>query len=326
LSVGCSSDGKDDTSGGDVALVANCGPGALTPCSSYLTPTADGAGDLTTFGSYGAVMDINVGTGFEIEPEANDTDPDFCNNFAKGFGEDPSLTEQVLDLRDTDLRLYTVFRPANWVDGEKYPVLTWGNGTCAQPGSYAALLMHAASYGFVVVAANGRFVANGAQLTALDYAAHANEDPASPYFGRLDLTKVGAWGHSQGGGATVAAAKDDRVLNAIVFNGGPTASKPFLAVSSDRDIGNPTPESYRAATEAAPKGSFVFFHKVPETGGSLTGHLTLMMQPSRVVDAATGFWRLVFKNDAKAKALYIGSTCGLCGKDDDFEFGEHGFD
>jgi hypothetical protein len=341
---GCSSSGASGGAGtpltggtggasGGVALTPNCAPDNLVPvagtnlstaCSSYVTPTADGTGIVTQLGSYGAVAENNVGQGYEITPNAQDT-VQFCTTFAQSFGEDPKLTAQVLDLRGTDLQLYTVFRPARWVEGEKYPIITWGNGTCAQPGAYAALLMDVASHGFFVVAANGRFVANGAQTKALDFVFAANEDSTSPYYHRLDTTKVGAMGHSQGSAATVAAAADSRIQAAICFNGGAVpAPKPFLAVSGDRDINNPTVDSYRTMVNAAPEGAFVFFHNVPQTGGTLTGHLTLMMQPDRAIAFTAGWWEYILNGDTKARDLFVGASCGLCGQDADFEYGENG--
>jgi len=324
--MGCSSDSKDaapptqEEEDGGIPLKARCEPGSVENCSSYVTPTTDGNGILTEFGPYGAVMEINKGAGYEIEPAANDTKA-FCETFANIFGEDPALTAQVLDLRDTDLRLYTVFRPVKWKAGEKYPIITWGNGTCAQPGAYAAVLMHVASHGFVVVAANGRFVANGAQVKALDFMFAANDDPASEYYQRLDTSKVGAMGHSQGSGATVAAANDERVDDVILFNGGQKAGKPFLAISGDRDINNPTVDMYRTGTNDSPKGAFLFYHQIPQTGGTLTGHLTVMMQPDRVTDATTGWWKYVLNGDKTSRDMFVGSSCGLCGKDAEFEFG-----
>jgi hypothetical protein len=176
-------------SDGGVALTAKCvaddllppapaGTGLGKACSSYVTPTSDGEGVITEFGRYGALVEGNTGAAFAVTPNSADTAAS-CQSIASSFGEDPNLTSGVLDLRGADLSLYTVFRPANWVDGEKYPVITWGNGTCAYPGSYAALLGHVASHGFVVVASNGRFVANGAQKNALDFVFSANDDSSS---------------------------------------------------------------------------------------------------------------------------------------------------
>ena len=45
----------------------------------------------------------------------------------------------------------------------------------------------------------------------------------------------------------------------------------------------------------------------------------------RRLDATVGFWQLIFNDDSKAKDLYVGSSCGLCGHSTDYEFGENGF-
>jgi hypothetical protein len=312
---------------GGVALKADCTPddlhalktGDTLSCSSYVTPTVDGTGIKTQLGPYGVTFDLNVGKDFAIPPNAADT-PAFCTAFAGTFGEDPTLTAKVLDLGNTDLSLYTVFKPANPKAGEKYPIITWGNGTCAQPGSYAALLASVASNGYFVVAANGRFVANGAQTKALDFMFAANDDKTSPYYQMLDTTKVGAMGHSQGSAATITAASDSRISAVILFNGGTSAVKKFLAVSGDRDIGNPTVASYQSGTH----GSYLFFHKIPQTGGTLTGHLTLMMQPDRVIDPTVNWWQMTMRADATAKNMFVGSSCGLCNKAADFDYGEKG--
>jgi dienelactone hydrolase len=57
------------------------------------------------------------------------------------------------------------------------------------------------------------------------------------------MTKVGATGHSQGGGATVTAASDSRISALLIWNASTSASKPFLAVSGDSDITGFTPTS-----------------------------------------------------------------------------------
>jgi hypothetical protein len=306
----------------DTLLPPLPGTGLGKACSSFVTPTSDGKGILTEFGPYGAMVEGNTGKAFAVTPSASEGS---CTAIAGSFGEDPNLTKDVLNLHGADLSLYTVFRPANWVDGEKYPIITWGNGTCAYPGSYSAVLAHVASHGFVVVASNGRFVANGAQKKGLDFMFAANEDSASPYYHRLDTTNVGAMGHSQGSGATVTVASDPRVKYVILFNGGTTAPKPFLAISGDKDIGNPTVASYRSGVNAAPKAAFIFYHKILQTTGSVTGHLVLMMQPDRVVDATTGWWKYTLKGDmGAARDLFVGDSCGLCGKAADFDYGQHG--
>ncbi|HEX6241900.1 MAG TPA: hypothetical protein VFZ61_13420 [Polyangiales bacterium] len=303
-----------------------------TACASQMTakiPLSDGGviGDLELKGGpYGAYVEWNEGARFATADNFLELT---CDLVASSFGEPASVTQDVLDLRGQDLKLYTVFRPACMRDGETYPVITWGNGTCGQTGGYGSLLANLASHGFVVVAANSRWT-NGDEkvmLRALDFAKAANEDPSHVLYKRLNLDKVGAMGHSQGSGATVAASTDPRIDALILWNGGTAGSnvKPFLSVSGDRDIGDPTVAAVRDGANAATQpGAWLFYHQVPVTGGNFTGHLTLMMQPERVTEATVAWWKYMLKGDQEAKKAFIGSDCGLCNKKDQFEFGLNG--
>jgi hypothetical protein len=96
--------------------------------------------------------------------------------------------------------------------GVTHPVIIWGNGTGASPGTYQALLSHWASHGFIVAAANTSSAGNGtAMLACLNTMTTNNGNQASRFFQRVDVTRVGASGHSQGGGGTIMAGRDARV-------------------------------------------------------------------------------------------------------------------
>jgi Chlorophyllase len=298
---------------------------------SSTNPATQACGSLTSplgkdikLGQYGAVMELNVGAGFENTVNGNDSPGNtYCSGFANGFAEDPKLTTQLLDVGNIDFALYTLYRPANWPDG-KVPVLSWGNGTCAQPEGYGTLLRYIASQGFVIIAANSRFVGTGTEIKhGLDFAAAANDDPKSSLHGHLDLDKMGVMGHSQGSAGALLASGDDRVTAAILFNGGNSIAKPFMAVSGEFDIGGTTAATMQTALDGATEGSYLYFHN-PYGQGQFRGHLVLMMTPERLTDAAAGFWQLVFRNDSEAQKLFVGESCGLCGKSADFDFGEKG--
>jgi hypothetical protein len=250
-----------------------------------------------------------------------------CSFAAAAFGEPQSVTDDVLNLRGQDLALYTVFRPACMKDDETYPVITWGNGTCGQSGGYSTLLATVASHGFVVIAANSRWTdgGNNEMLKALDFAAAANEDEKSPLYHKLNLAKIGAMGHSQGASATAHAGVDPRIKALILWNGGAASSdKPFLSVSGERDITMATPASMAQAVDAATQpGAWLFYHQVLVTGGSVTGHLTLMEQGERVTEPAIAWWKYMLNDDPEAKKMFVGPTCGLCSSKDEFEYGQH---
>jgi hypothetical protein len=64
---------------------------------------------------------------------------------------------------------------------------------------------------------------------------------------------------------------------------------------------------------------------IPGTG-ALSGHLTLMTEPHRVVDATTGWWLYTLKGDTTARDLFVGDSCGLCNMDASFEYGQKGLE
>ncbi|MET0286810.1 MAG: hypothetical protein ABW352_20175 [Polyangiales bacterium] len=300
-----------------------------TACASLTTPeiplTSGAKWGNTEIpgGPYGAIVDWNQGMAFE-NPES--LLEGTCDVLAGTFGEPAQVTADILDLRGADLGLYTVFRPACMHDGEKFPVITWGNGTCGQTGGYASQLAILASHGFVVFAANSRFTngGNNEMLRALDFAKAANADSKSALYQHLDLDKVGAMGHSQGASATANAARDARVKAIILWNGASSGqpAKPFLSVTGERDINEPTVMSVSSfVNQATQPGAWMYYNQVLQTGGNVTGHLTLMEQPERVTDVTIGWWKFQLKGDAEAKRMFVGADCLFCREKTAFAYG-----
>jgi hypothetical protein len=95
-------------------------------------------------GPFEVLVEENVGVGFENPINANDRPgAGFCAIFAASFGGDQADTAEFVALPpDLDIALYTLFRPARLAEGQRYPVLSWGNGTCALPAGYGPLLRH----------------------------------------------------------------------------------------------------------------------------------------------------------------------------------------
>lgn len=98
-----------------------------------------------------------------------------------------------------------------------FPVLAWGNGTNALPSDYPGLLNHLASWGFVISASTDPTVATGTEMIdALDHLIAQNDMAGSPFQGRLDLSRIGTIGHSQGAGGTLnTALRFSRTVNGI---------------------------------------------------------------------------------------------------------------
>jgi hypothetical protein len=338
-SMSSSADGGSSAEGGGGeagAVGVNCVSADFgKACSSFTTPN----GTTIQLGPYGAVADLNVGMGFENTVPSSDmgTQPSAtCQDFANLFMESAALTTELLTTtmngQTVDFSLYTAYRPATWPSGP-VPVITWGNGTCAQPEGYGALLRYVASYGYFVIAANMRQVGTNnttgtgsaePMLRALDYAAAAEMDSTSPYYQKLDMTRVGAMGHSQGGAATVTAASDSRVKDIIIFNAADTASKPYLAISGDMDITGFTAAGMGTAINGATvPAAYLYYHNpVGASADSLKGHLVLMLTPERVTTPTVAWWEMLFRSDAKSKAEFLpASTCGLCSDPTDYAYG-----
>jgi hypothetical protein len=102
---------------------------------------------------------------------------------------------------------YDIFRPATLGEGgRKHPIVSWANGTRFNLDNYKALLDHWASYGFVVIGGHTQTTAGGAtHKAAIDWLIAQAANPSSPFSGVLDTKAIAAAGHSQGGGATIAA-------------------------------------------------------------------------------------------------------------------------
>jgi hypothetical protein len=312
---------KMETACGDLTMI----PIPLTDGSTYGPKTIKG-------GPYGGISMWNEGAGTEFVNPVHNNEPACLQVGVQSFRQPDSVNAEILNVRSIDYSLYTIFRPACMKQGETYPVITWANGTCGLTHGYGVLLGTLASYGFVIIASNSTWTAtpptNRVQLRALDYAKFLNEDPNSIYYGKLNLDRIGAMGHSQGAGATVAASSDPRVKSLILWNGATNNNKPFLYVSGEQDIGiggqPPTAASLADATgKATQPGAWVYHHKILATGGSNTGHLVLMEQPERVVELAVAWWKYQLNGDEQAKKMFLGEGCGFCNSKAEFDYGHN---
>jgi hypothetical protein len=103
-----------------------------------------------------------------------------------------------------------IYFPTNLgANGFHHPIVVWANGSATSPvpaSTYAYLLRHFASWGFVVIAT--RDGATGTGQTIIDsanYIKARNADTGSVFFGKLDVSKIGTVGHSQGATGAVNA-------------------------------------------------------------------------------------------------------------------------
>lgn len=132
------------------------------------------------------------------------------------------------------LATHTVFHPKDlsvFDNAHKLPVIAWGNGACANsPWEHVNYLSEIASHGFLVVASGtmpqtdydkGSGRSTAAQLIdAIDWAIAQNRDPKSPYYGKIDETKISVSGMSCGGLQALEVASDTRVTTVVICNSG----------------------------------------------------------------------------------------------------------
>src|ERR1700759_751073 len=123
-----------------------------------------------------------------------------------------TTTETVTDTSGT--AIYDVFRPGDYSAlGFQSPIVTWGNGTGADPGKVSDFLRHLASYGFTVIASTLPNTGSGNEIdAAAHYLVTQNGVAASVFHGHLNVSEVAAVGTSQGAGGAVRAATNDPAL------------------------------------------------------------------------------------------------------------------
>jgi hypothetical protein len=215
----------------------------------------------------------------------------------------------------------TIFRPTTLGQGGvTHPVILWGNGTFSSPSNYAALLTHLASHGFIVAAANTSNAGNGSQMIAcLNFMTTQNNTSGSVYFQRVDLARVGASGHSQGGAGTIMAGRDARVKATAPMEpfitfipGGGT----FSTASIGQQRGPMFLLSGSADTVATPsRHQQPVFNgtNVPVVWGTLAGatHSVPSGSGGGMRGPVTAWFRAKLMDDANAARVFP-ATCTLC--------------
>lgn len=203
----------------------------------------------------------------------------------------------------------TIYRPASL--GTGHPVILWGNGTGASPRSYAGLLRHWASWGFVVLAANTSSAGSGRDMLAcLDWLERSNIRQ------NVDFTKVGTSGHSQGGGGSIMAGTDRRITASAPIQGYTLGlghsrtswtrqSGPMLLLSGSADtLVNPRTNHASLFSQA----------NVPVFWAILQGasHFVPTGDGGGYRAITTAWFMYQLKGDTHARSQFSGSSCGYC--------------
>ncbi|MEU5956104.1 acetylxylan esterase [Streptomyces sp. NPDC047525] len=209
---------------------------------------------------------------------------------------------------------HTILRPTELGSRgcTKHPVIIWGNGTFVTPVIYDGLLKHLASHGFIVVAANTTQSGTGhAMLGGLDVVKKTADDPKSPYYGKVDLEKVGASGHSQGGGGAINAGADPRVDVTVPIEPGPLGSVgalkgPMFILGGEHD---PV-----VVPELLVIPRYESADHIPAVYGELAGatHVTPAGDGGGFRGPVTAWFRYFLMGDQEARGEFFGADCGAC--------------
>jgi hypothetical protein len=199
------------------------------------------------------------------------------------------------------------FYPSNIAqDSGTHAVILWGNGTGTAPWIYGTLLRHWASFGFIVAAAKTSNAGSGKEMLAgLDTLTARNGQPGNPFYGKVNLSKVGSSGHSQGGMGSVSTARDPRVTTVFPIEGPgvPAGTSPVLFLNAQNGMG--------------PMMGNSMFNMLNNRPAALVemadaNHITPVGDGNwfRVPSTAWVKWQL--DGDTRARDLFVGPDCGLC--------------
>jgi hypothetical protein len=206
---------------------------------------------------------------------------------------------------------YTLFYPTDLgKEGLKHPVITWGNGALTTPSSYNAFLPVLASQGFFIIAANTSSVTPEAMQSGLDWALAQNDATDSPFYQKLDPSKVAAMGYSLGSIGTFGIAAGPHIVTTVHISGGAMdkATVPNLKhpaaffCGSDADIAHDNCESDFDLA------------KVPVFYGVFPGdHLGILGTHTAQILKAVGAWlRWRLMDDLTLAPTFVGPDCTLC--------------
>ena len=244
---------------------------------------------------------------------------------------------KALMLSEASLPTHTVFRPKDMsVFGKKskLPIIAWGNGACANsPWEHVNFLSEVASYGFLVVAIGpmpqegerGSGRSTSSQMTdAINWAIAQNNDKGSPYYNKIDVTKISVSGMSCGGLQTLETAPDPRVTTAVIYNSGilpnpnsGMAGMPGLTKDHLTKLHTPTLYVLGGEKDIAYNNGMDDFKRinhVPVFVANMdVGHGGTYRQPhgGEFAKVATAWYQWQLKGDEEAGKMFTGEPSGL---------------
>ena len=238
---------------------------------------------------------------------------------------------------DNSLPTHTIFRPKDlsaFGKQKKLPIIAWGNGACANsPWEHVNFLSEVASHGFLVIAIGpmpqegekGGGKSTSSQMTdAINWAIAQNSDKNSPFYDKIDISKIAVSGMSCGGLQTLEIAPDPRITTTVVCNSGifinPGSGFPGMPnLKKDDLLKLHTPTLYILGGEkdiAHENGmdDYSKINHVPVFVANMNvGHGGTYGQPhgGEFAKVATAWFKWQLKGDNEAGKFFTGNPCGL---------------
>jgi hypothetical protein len=191
-------------------------------------------------------------------------------------------------------------------NGLKHPIFIWGPGAGAGPSNYEWLLRRLASHGFVVyseVSTN-----TGSEMkAAIDWIIAENSRSTSPYYQKLDITKIAAGGHSRGSISTFGVASDPRLTTTIHVAGGSfdgsgpsNLRKPAAYFCGEADT-TATPNCRRDYTNTTVPVFFTVMDNVGHTDAARSS-----------LSATVAWLRWHLGGEANRRSMFLDPACYFC--------------
>ncbi len=200
----------------------------------------------------------------------------------------------------------TVFYPKSAENGNSvYPVVVFANGTGFDYKLYENLLIKLAEGGYIVVGNSETMAADGtAQRASLDFIISENSNPSSILCNNIDINKIAATGHSQGGRSAVNAAASDSRFDCVISFAGSNfpeeaekLSAPALFMAGTRDMIVGADRWVKPAYDVC-KGPAVYVSLVNGI------HTSCCTDPETYTKYAIEWLNIWLKNDTDAKGTF----------------------
>ncbi len=221
------------------------------------------------------------------------------------------------------------------LQGGRYPAVSFGHGFTLNPNLYVALYRHLASWGYIVIAPSTETGFSPSHTNfALDLAfvlrdmKRRNSDISDIFYGVVDTTVSGVFGHSMGGGCSVLAGSFDTSITAIASlaaaNTNPSSitaansiRAPQLYMSGQRDsIASYWTQQLPHYNNSFPfkqivnikGGNHSFFHLLPGLDDLVDNPATITRQEQQRLTRryVTAFFNLFLRNDSAQKTYLYG--------------------